>query len=470
MNRPSTRLARPRGLLAVHVRVVLAMVLLSVGGAFLVATRQPTEFTSVSRVLLSAAITPSGTPMAPDMGTEREVALSGTIAKIAATRLGLTQKEALRGLSVTAPVDATVLKFGYSSNTPGGAKRGAEAFAQAYVDFRNGAISGTKGARADVITPAAVPRLPDPTNYALILGLAAMLGLLVGVAAAAWWDRFADRLRGPADAAAQTGLKVLGSIPRLDVSALTRSALVGTNHSGHHRGSGGAEPAEEVFGHLVAQLPDVLTARGRVAVLVTGPSVGAGASTTATGIAVALALVGKPVVLVCADLRRPSLHEMFGLSLAPGLDDVLADRVPLERAVRPTGCDGLRVLPAGGRARSGPVHLNLDDLRLVMSRLSSEAIVVVDAPPVVEAAETAQLAETVDQILLVVDIDHGRRRPARAAVESLAHVQHKVVGCVVNRPAPPSADGPRPRRRDYAPDENAPEGSPEDAMPATTDR
>jgi Mrp family chromosome partitioning ATPase len=356
-----------------------------------------------------------------------------------------------------------VLKFGYSSSTPEGAKEGAEAFTQAYVDYRNGAVTNTKGARADVNTPAALPRVPDPTNYALVLGLAGLLGLLVGVAAAAWWDRLADRLRGPADAAAQTGLPVLGALPRMHVSSLTRSALAGTNHSGH--AGGGAEPAEEVFGHLVTQLPDVLTARGRVSVLVTGPSPGAGATTTAAGIGVALALVGKPVVLVCADLRRPRLHEMFGLSLAPGLDDVLAGRVPLERALRPTGCDGLRVVPAGGRGRSGPVHLNLDDLRLVMSRLSSEAIVVVDAPPVVEAAETAQLAETVDQVLLVVDIDHGRRRAARAAVESLAHVRHKVVGCVVNRPAPAAAGGPRPVRADYAP-----EASPEDAAPATTDR
>ncbi len=464
MNRPSTSSERPRGLLAVHIRVVLVMVLLSVGGALLVATRQPAEFTSGSRVLLSPAITPSGNPMTPDMGTEREVALSGTVAKIAATRLGITEQEALSGLSVTVPVDAMVLKFAYSSNTPEGAQRGAEAFTQAYVDFRNGAVTDTKAARADVITSAAVPRAPDPTNYALILGLATMLGLLVGVAAAAWWDRFADRLRGPADAAAQTGLRVLGSIPRLDVSSLTRSALGGTNHSGRHAGRGGAMPAEEVFGHLVTQLPDVLAARGRVAVLVTGPSAGAGASTTATGIGVALALLGKPVVLVCADLRRPRLHEWFGLSLAPGLDDVLAGRVALERALRPTGCDGLRVLPAGGRGRGGSVHLNLDDLRLVMSRLSSEAIVVVDAPPVVEAAETAQLAETVDQILLVVDVNHGRRRAARAAVASLAHVQDKVVGCVVNRPAG------GPRAEDYGPDENAPAGSPDDARPATTDR
>jgi MinD-like ATPase involved in chromosome partitioning or flagellar assembly len=161
---------------------------------------------------------------------------------------------------------------------------------------------------------------------------------------------------------------------------------------------------------------------------------------------------------------------MFGLSLAPGLADVLKGAEPLERALRPTGRDGLRVVPAGGRGGGGPVHLNLDDLRLVMSRLSSEAIVVVDAPPVVEAAETAQLAETVDQVLLVVDIDHGRRRDARAAVECLAHVQHKVVGCVVNRPEPPATGRPGPGRGRYAPDGSVTEESPEDATPATTDR
>jgi Mrp family chromosome partitioning ATPase len=390
------------------------------------------------------------------MGTEREIALSGNVAGLVAHKLRMTEHEALKHLSVAVPVDAMALQFSYTAPSSDEAYRGARLFTDAYIADRNG--TGKQGAKAgqkgsgkgaqaavkaaakaaknpvvvEQITAPNHPKVADAPNLPLILGLSVVLGGLVGLGAALLWDRSSDRLRGVVDLGEQTGLPVLTSVPTFS-EPLTLSPTAYTSVA-----------AREVYGHLATQMPRLLDARWGVSALVTSPSRSAGKSTTAAQLAVSLALMGKDVVLVEADLRNPVLEDWFWLPPGPGISEVLAGKVPLERAVRGTDYEHLQVLTAGQVGIQENVVFDLEDVQLIIGRLARSGLVILDAPTCTEAAETAQLASRVDQVVLVCDVRRGLRRDARAAVVALSHVLDKVAGTVANRPV---AERPHSRRK-----------------------
>ncbi|MGH2369393.1 MAG: hypothetical protein ACRDI2_14460, partial [Chloroflexota bacterium] len=143
------------------------------------------------------------------MGTEREIALSGEVARAAGGELGLTADAASGNLQVEVPVDTNVLEFSYSADTGEEAFRGAQVFTQAYVDYRNGSQSSV----AQIITPPSVPSEPTQPNLYLALALSLLVGLGLGVASAYAWDRLSPRLRDITDVEIHTGLPVLAAVP-----------------------------------------------------------------------------------------------------------------------------------------------------------------------------------------------------------------------------------------------------------------
>ncbi|MGZ4427967.1 MAG: nucleotide-binding protein [Nocardioidaceae bacterium] len=429
MTRPLVMAERSRGFLATYVWLIVAMMALCLAAAFSVARSEPTSYTSAARVLVEPMAKAGVVATPPNMGTEQAIATSRNVVGQTAAQLGVPEKTVFARLTVTVSVTATVLEFGYTAPSAAMARTGAAAASDTYVAERNGGPSGTRAVVARVISPPALPHSPDAPDYALILGLSLALGALVGVGAALLWDRSSDRLRGAEDVREQTGLPVLANVPDFTEPP----TLSGSGYS--------SAEAREVYGHLATQLPISLRARWGVSLLVTSASRGAGKSTTAAQLAVSLALMGKDVVLVEADVRNPVLEHWFWLPPGPGLNEVLAGKVPLEQALRGTDYDHLQVLTAGARSVGPNLTFDLEDIQLLIGRLQRGALVIVDAPTCTEAAETAQLATEVDHVLLVCDVRRGLRTDARAAVGALNHVRDKISGAVANRPAPGRSEG-----------------------------
>lgn len=411
-------LSRPgsRGFVRSYLWTILAVTLLTTGAAVAAALARPAEYVAMSQVVVYADATRSGPTGQPDMGTERELATSGVVAREAANALRTSPGAALDGLNVSVPVDANVLQFGYSAPTAERARAGAAAFTQAYVEYRN---KDRKTPLAEVITPPVAPDLPEQPNLALVIGLGVVLGGMLGVAVAYLWDRVRDRLRDHSDITRQTELPVLASLPTVVQQLPVEPA------------PGPPAAFKEVFGYLAAHLTS-LPDRGRGAsIVVTSPSQGAGKTTVAAHLAIALAAAGKEVVLVGGDTRRPTVHTWFGMPWTPGLTDVLAGLSALERALVDTRFHGLRLLPTG---RPGAPGFDIEDIELLIGSLATRAFVVIDAPSATDAADAALLASRTDFVVLVIDAQRGSRSDAAGAVAALKNVGGNLIGCVANAP------------------------------------
>jgi capsular exopolysaccharide synthesis family protein len=158
-----------------------------------------------------------------------------------------------------------------------------------------------------------------------------------------------------------------------------------------------------------------------------------GKSVTCLNLAATLAEAGdKRVVVVDADLRKPSLHKLLGIDNQRGLADYLGGGTMLEMVMQRARLPNLWVLPAG-RIPTNPAELlggkRMDDLLARLRRDYSFAIL--DTPPVVSGSEAGSLTPRADGTLLVVRLERTPREVSRHAVELLRKVKANLLGTVV---------------------------------------
>jgi non-specific protein-tyrosine kinase len=201
-------------------------------------------------------------------------------------------------------------------------------------------------------------------------------------------------------------------------------------------------PAAEAYRTLRVNIQFASPDKPLRPILATSTSPEDGKSTTLANLAVALAETGASTLLVDCDLRRPSLHTLFGLSNEHGLTSVIlaaatgdmpgaaAEQPALP--LQPTRVENLRLLT------SGPVPPNPAELLAsrrmaeILALLSGQAsYVLLDSPPIIAVADAATLAPRVDGVLLVVRAGKTRRDLAAKARKMLEQVQANVVGVVL---------------------------------------
>ncbi len=162
-----------------------------------------------------------------------------------------------------------------------------------------------------------------------------------------------------------------------------------------------------------------------------GPS--EGKSTTASNLAVVFAQQGKKVLIVDADLRRPTLHFTFGFTNTIGLTNVLTRQIHVNESIRTTDVENLYFMP------SGPIPPNPAELlgSATMDQLISDLyemfdLVIFDVPPVLAVADAQVLGNQVDATILVVSSGLTEREGAIKAKEILEQTKSKLLGAVLN--------------------------------------
>ena len=173
---------------------------------------------------------------------------------------------------------------------------------------------------------------------------------------------------------------------------------------------------------------------GLRSVLITSAEPKDGKSSIAANLAISMANEGMSVILLDADLRRPSQQEKFHLRDRQGFTNLLLGNTSIADALAPTSHPNLRVLP------SGP--LPPDPTRLLRSAASSDVIaslkeqaemVIIDTPPLLAVTDPLLLGSSVDGAMLVVDTRKTRRATVRQAAEMLSQAGIPLLGAVLNK-------------------------------------
>jgi len=294
--------------------------------------------------------------------------------------------------------------------------------------------------RSEVVTvveAAAVPQQPLRPLRNSNLALAVLVGLGGGLALALLLEALDTAVRSPEDLESLTCLPVLGRIPALVLPEEARDAVILLN-------SAAPSAAMEAFRVLGANTLPTLAGPAQTGASPTGTfphtlmissaEPNAGKSTVAANLAAALAHTGRRVVLVDADLRKPSVHQAFGLKKEPGVVDAILEPSRLVLALRDTGAPRLRVLSCGTLGGDPVELLASDGMREVLQNLAYEAdIIILDTPPVLAAADAVLLAPLASEVLLVAAQGRSRKKEVRLALQQLQRAGARPLGLVLNK-------------------------------------
>jgi capsular exopolysaccharide synthesis family protein len=283
-----------------------------------------------------------------------------------------------------------------------------------------------------------------PSRAPLKIGTPALLGLLLGFAIALLLQ-WRDTAVRSVEEVSHLGLgPVLGKVP-FDRRIRT-APLILTDDPRSVRA--------EAFRQLRTNL-QFLSVDEPIRVLVVTSSVAdEGKSITSANLALTVAAADARVLVIEADLRKPSLADIFGVERAVGLTDVLAGRLDLDHVVQPWGDSGVTVLP------SGPLPPNPAELlgSVAMGALLDRAresydLVVIDTPPLLPVTDPAVLAARVDGAVLVARFGKTSRQQLTQARRALEAVGARQLGTVLTMVPPNKHDGYTPYRYETAPEE-----------------
>lgn len=279
-----------------------------------------------------------------------------------------------------------------------------------------------------VVEAATVPSRPSSPRTLLNAVLGAVVGLMLALGLAFLVEYLDDTVKSG------------GQVQQLvDLSTLATIAQIGGKEA-HQKLVTIADPRApiaEAYRMLRVNVDFASIDRPARTILVTSSGPGEGKSTTVANLAVAIAQSGKRVVLVDADLRRPTVQKIFRVSPDRGLTTALlqAGSSPDEHLTR-VGVRNLAVMPSGPLPPNPSELLGSQRMAELIAQLAQQAdVVLLDSPPVLAVADAAILARACDATLLVVMAKKTRSEALRRAREQLAQSGARVIGAVLNRAA-----------------------------------
>jgi capsular exopolysaccharide synthesis family protein len=344
---------------------------------------------------------------------EREKSLSGQVDKLRSEALG----EQDRG------VQYSVLKRVADTN---------RALYETLLSRYN-QISATAGAANNNITivdRAETPRIPSSPNLIINLAAAFILGLILAAMAVFLREIFDDAIRTPEDVERKLNMRLLGLIPRMKDSEDVDETIADRRSS-----------ASEAYRSLVTNLR-YSTANGLPQVVcVTSSREGEGKSTTARTIARDIASLGKKVLLVDMDLRRPTLHRKFGTDCAFGLTDVLTGNKDFDQVLVQSEFENLDYVSGLPTPPDPALILSGEGLPSFLAQARERYdVVIVDSAPLLGLSDAVILARHADGVLFVIDGAGFHRGAVKSALRRLALINANILGVVLNRFEPRAGD------------------------------
>lgn len=274
-----------------------------------------------------------------------------------------------------------------------------------------------------LVDRAEVPGTPYTPNHRSDWMYAVLLGLGLALATAFGIDYLDDTVKTPDDITRRLKLKFLGLVP-----------IVGGDR--HPLISG---PVPHDFGEAYRAIRTALTGQlhgdGPKIIAVASSQPLEGKTTTAVNIAMALAVGGSRVLLIDADMRRPSVHKALRMTNDRGLSQLLAGQARMREVVQRTHDPNLLTITAGRTPANPSELLASDRMRALLTGLESGPFdwIVIDTPPVLAVTDAVILAPLVHAMTFVIGAEMTRWRLAERAVETLLGANPRHVFAVLNK-------------------------------------
>lgn len=200
-------------------------------------------------------------------------------------------------------------------------------------------------------------------------------------------------------------------------------------------------PISEAFRTLRTNLEFVSPGTQLKSILVSSPGPEEGKSTVTANLAISLAQTGKQVILVDADMRKPTQHKLFSLPNRAGLTTLLV-RDPDQDVRQETLVPGLSIVTSGPVPPNPSELLASDSMDTVINFLADNAdIVIYDSPPIAVVTDAIILGAKLDGALVVVRLGVTSKEAAKRAKELLRTSRSRVLGVVVNEVLPRYGQG-----------------------------
>jgi succinoglycan biosynthesis transport protein ExoP len=408
--------------------------------------------------------------------TNVKLVQSGDIAAKTAGRLGkgFTEEEISGALSVSAPAESNIIDVSATTSSPALSAKIANTYTKQFVEEQQnsnhayyasalvlvnkqlaamsqreragtaglalqdraqslGVLAELRSGNVQVAQIAKVPKSPSSPDTWRNTVLGAVLGLVLGLCIALLLERFDRRIRDPRDLERIYDLPLLGAIPE---SAALSSA-------GNARAA--LPPRDEEAFHMIrAHLRYFNVDRDMRTLLVASAAPGDGKTTISRHLAAAAARHGSRVLLLEADLRRPTLARQLDVQLGPGLADVLIGSVSLSNATQPIALESpsgegsrgstLEVLVAGAALPPNPGKLIESHAMesLLAQAKSTYDLVVIDTSPLGAISDAFALLGKVDGVVIVSRVGRNRRDEAQRLHETLAGARAPSLGVIAN--------------------------------------
>jgi capsular exopolysaccharide synthesis family protein len=167
--------------------------------------------------------------------------------------------------------------------------------------------------------------------------------------------------------------------------------------------------------------------------MVASPNSGDGKTTLTTNLGIAMAQGGKRVCIVDADLRKPTVQDIFSIKTTLGLTTLLSGRSTLDSALQKSSVSGLDILPCGPVPANPTEVLNSQQFSDTLEELADRYdIVLLDSPPVQRATDARVIAASCDATLIVLTARSAHRKSTEHTRDALQGVGARVIGLVVN--------------------------------------
>jgi capsular exopolysaccharide synthesis family protein len=279
-----------------------------------------------------------------------------------------------------------------------------------------------------ILNPATTPKSPISPKLIRDLIQAALIGMFIGVGLAFLIEQLDDSVRTPSDLErASKGLPTLGLIPTDDDWKNKDEPRLTTATSP-------MSVTSEAYRGIRTSLQYLALNREMTVIMLTSATSGEGKTSTVANLAVAFADAGMSVAVIGCDLRRPRIHQFFGVDGSVGLTSVLVGSATLNEAVQQApNQPNIRVLPSGPRPPNPSELLSLDRTSQVIDALRpSHQVILLDCPPVLPVTDSLVVSRLSDAALVIATTNKTSKRELKQCFERLHQVDCPLVGTILN--------------------------------------